>query len=209
MVNFGTDKQKPPGTEKEKLSPRGFEVLPPELQTKVSRLTAARFTVSYKYGERSEVLKRRQMQPWYGFSYLVPVVACFEFRLERRRAPGPVMHARFTRAMDPEYKETEEWHFITRTEQDEIENSIRNEVVFEPFTEIRYDDQREDEHGPYMIFSFVRSSGVEDAPKWCKFPPKVLVEVQKKLNEVFHVRLCYTPSKSPSGIWRQWNIPYE
>ena len=195
--------------QEEQRPPRGFDTLPRDLQMQVLRHTAASFVVSFNYVERSAVLRRYREQSLQRFSDLVHINACFEFKLERRRASGPVMHARFTRVMDPAFKLEPEWGHISAAEQAQIENSVRCEAVFEAFTELRYDDQKVDEKGyPYLLFSFLRPSGVEDAPKWSKFSPRVLEEVREKLKTVFGLDLCYTPTRPLSGVRSNWIYGY-
>ena len=150
------------------------------------RHTAASFVVTDNYIEQSAVLRRYREQALQRFSEFVSVIVCYEFKLERRRVSGPVMHARFTRAMDPAFKLGPEWGHMSAADQAELENSVRREAVFEDFTELRYDDQKVDERGyPYLLFSFLRPSGVEDAPNWSKFRPSVLKDVREKLEMVF------------------------
>jgi hypothetical protein len=194
----------------EEQKPRGgLDMLPRHLQIEVLRQTAASFVVFFNYVERSAVLLRYRQQALERFSDLVPINACFEFKLEPRCASVPVMNARFTRAMDPAFKLEPEWGRISAAEQAQIENSFRCEAVFKAFTELRYDDQKLDEKGnPYLLFSFLRPSGVEDAPKWSNFPPRVLREVREKLETVFGLKLCYTPTWPSSGVWYNWRHVY-
>ena len=191
--------------QEEQRPPLDFDTLPRDLQMEVLRHTAASFVVTDNYIEQSAVLRRYREQALQRFSDLVPINACFEFKLEPRCASVPVMHARFTRAMDPAFKLEPEWGQISAAEQAQIENSVRCEAVFKAFTELRYDDQKVDEKGyPYLLFSFLRPSGVEDAPEWSKFPPRVLEEVRNKLMMVFGLNLCYTPTRPSSGVMSNW-----
>jgi hypothetical protein len=172
--------------QEEQMPPRDFDTLPRDLQMEVPRHTAASFVVTDNYIEQSAVLRRYQEQALQRFSEFVSVIVCYEFKLERRRASGPVMHARFTRAMDPAFKLGSEWGHMSAADQAELENSVRREAVFEDFTDLRYDDQKVDERGyPYLLFNFLRPSGVEDAPNWSKFTPSVLEDVREKLEMVF------------------------
>lgn len=179
--------------------PRGFDRLPRDLQIEVLRHTAASFVVTFNYVEQSAVLRR--YAAWRRFDDFVDIIVRFEFTLEPRRASGLVMRARFTRAMDPAFKLRPEWGHISAADQADLENSVRREAVFEDFTELRYDDQRVDERGyPYLLFSFLRLAGVEDAPGWSTFPASVLKDVREKLRMMFGVDLCYTPTRPLAGV---------
>jgi hypothetical protein len=76
--------------------PSHFDELPRDVQMEVLRRTAASFVVTFNYVEDSVVLRRYEV--WNRFAF-VTMIARYEFRLVRRRASGPEMLARFTRAL--------------------------------------------------------------------------------------------------------------
>jgi hypothetical protein len=155
----------------------------------VLRHTAARFVVTNNFDEDLDVLRR--YVPWIFLPY-ASVIMCYEFKLERRRASGPVMHARFTRAMDPAFKLKPEWLSLSASDQIIIESWATLDAEFGPLQALRVDEDSDTN----MLFCFLRGGPplmprmlVEIAPRWSRFPRSVLADVREKMETVFHLPL--------------------
>lgn len=172
------------GEQEEQTPARGFQLIPRELQTKVLEHTAAGFEVTFKTVE-----DMRHKPPYLSLSFLPVVVRC-EFKLERRRASGLNMHARFTQAVDPDFKDTPRWHSLSDVEQAEIE-AFRRKAEFESFQQLKVDENRDTD----MLFCFLRGGPprmlVECAPMWSRFSRSVLTDVRKKMDTVFYLPLTF------------------
>lgn len=184
MVRGPADQQ---GEQEEQTPARGFQIIPRELQTEVLGHTAAGFEVTFK-----TVQDMRHQPPWLSLSSLPVVVRC-EFKLERRRASGPNMHARFTQAVDPAFKLTPQWRSLSDLEQTKIE-AFRREAKFESFQQLKVDENRDTD----MLFCFLRGGPpqmprmlVQRAPMWSRFSRSVLTDVHEKMDTVFRLPLKF------------------
>ena len=102
----------------------------------------------------------------------VPVIVRYEFELQRRRASGPEIVARFTRFLDPKFKQTERWRGAAGTLGRLWR--VRRQAVFESVSALRVAT-----HGRLAEFHLVRREAdgtekVEWSPCWSHFPTAML-----------------------------------
>ncbi len=176
--------------QEEQTPPRGFRWLPRDLQMEVLRHTAARFVVTNKYEEDLAGLRRQS--PSIRLRY-VSVIVRYEFHLERRRASGPEMHAKFTKTLDPAWKLTDVWRSLSAADQAEIENWASHVDEFESFNVLKFYISQTSHTD--ILFCFLRRRPlvprilVEVAPNWSRFPRSVLTDVRNKMETVFNLPL--------------------
>jgi len=168
-----------------------FLGLPRDAKCAVLKHTAARFEVTCRTRVGPEEIS---IPNWWRWPYEIPVLVRYEFRLLPRRACGPEMIARFTLCLDPEIKQSEDWHKNSRL-MTPADHAILDRQgawlahEFAPFSQLRFD-----EPSPLSkLFCFQRrgdqQEDTEVAPWWSRFDDDVLKQVRQKMDTVFGLLL--------------------
>jgi hypothetical protein len=161
------------------LPPR-FDALPPDLQSLVPKHTAASFVVEWRTIQQFKD-DRIYIGP-------VPIIARWAFTLARRPASGPEMTARFTQALDPQFKSTLDWRSISEPwHQRTLERWGELHDYHDHFQELRVNIDESDKH-PSLLY-FINRGVPVPSHCWSGFHHNTLFEVRDKLLSEFGMHL--------------------
>ena len=161
--------------------PLRFDALPRNLQNMVLKHTAASFVVEWRTIEQAN-LHGVYIGP-------VPVISRWAFKLARRRASGPEMTAKFTKALDPQFKSTLDWRLISEPWQKiTLEHWGELSDYHDNIKEVRVDVNESDKH-PSLLYFINRNAEVQKSHCWSGFHHNTLFEVRDKLLSEFGMHL--------------------
>jgi len=169
--------------------PDRFHRLPRDLQGEVIKHTAASFFVEWH-----SIHQFNDAQIYSG-SVMVPVIARWEFKLERRlgtEARGTAgerkMKARFIQDMDPQFKSTSAWLSISQPwHQRILENWCHLHDYHDDFQDLRVNVDESDKYPSDL--TFIKKGFQNQSHPWSGFHHNTLFELRDKLLSNFGMHL--------------------
>jgi hypothetical protein len=147
--------------------------------------------------------KKQYMGECYG-GY-VPIILCYEFKLQQGQESVSKMFARITKELKPEYMQTTEYKQLDQHSKDILIQATTRVCEYKSFSDLRLRTLTHDDtvhgreawshlHKALQLFCFVRTNtdgteAVEVAEEWTWFTEPVLAKLREGLQSALHINV--------------------